>query len=142
MLASIVQNAPEYAIDVPYFYKYLGEVIGPMIYDVALPLNRVKDTLESVSSCSNCWCLLRILHDKDDNNKTIFYIDSECSNCKSDPYFIKDLTSMICNSTIKVEDRTNTCCCNKDELEKPKNILLKYIDRNKNLEFFALYGIQ
>ena len=45
-LAAIVENAPDYAVDIPHFYKYLGETIGPMVYDGALPLNRVKDTLE------------------------------------------------------------------------------------------------
>uniref|UniRef100_T2MEM1 Eukaryotic translation initiation factor 4 gamma 1 n=1 Tax=Hydra vulgaris TaxID=6087 RepID=T2MEM1_HYDVU len=210
-LASIVQNTSEYTIDAPQFYKYLGEVIGPIIYDGALPLNRIKDTLEPLVKLnkagnvmaealsvvvqiagkeelvSELWSksnikwemllnndenvdkfikdkkmeflmnstssnkshsnnvlkgLLRILQEKGDNNKITSYIDSECSNCKSDPYFIKDLTSMICNSTLKVEDTANTCSCNKDELEKRKNILLKYIDGNKNLELFALYGIQ
>ncbi|XP_047138831.2 uncharacterized protein LOC124814829 [Hydra vulgaris] len=209
-LASIVQNAPDYAVDIPHFYEYLGEVIGPMVYDGALPLNRVKDTLEPLvkpnkagdvmaealsvavqiagkeESVSELWSksnikwemllnndenvdkfikdkkmeflmkstssnkihsnnvlkgLLRILQEKGDNNKITSYIDSECSNCKSDPYFIKNLTSMICKSTL-VEDATNTRSCNKDELEKRINILLKYIDGNKNLELFALYGIQ
>ncbi|XP_065655366.1 uncharacterized protein LOC136081661 isoform X3 [Hydra vulgaris] len=169
-LASIVQNAPNYAVGIPHFYKYLGEVIGPMVYDGAVPLNRVKDTLEPLvkpnkagdvmaealsvavqiagkeESVSELWSKSNIkwemLLNNDENVDKFIKDKSECSNCKSDPYFIKELTSMICNSTIKVEDTTNTCSCNNDELEKRKNILLKYIDGNKNLELFALYGVQ
>ena len=34
------------ACDIPLIYKYLGEVIGPVVYDGTLPLNKVKDSLE------------------------------------------------------------------------------------------------
>jgi len=49
-LTSIMEIAQDLACDVPLIYKYLGEVIGPMVYDGTLPLNKVKDTLEPLVS--------------------------------------------------------------------------------------------
>ena len=37
---------------------------------------------------------------------------------------------------------SNTCTCSEELLKNRKNILLKYIAGNKQLELYALYGIQ
>lgn len=42
----MVEFAPDFAVDVPLIYKYFGEIIGCIVYDGTLPLNKVKDTLE------------------------------------------------------------------------------------------------
>ncbi|XP_057303330.1 eukaryotic translation initiation factor 4 gamma 3-like [Hydractinia symbiolongicarpus] len=44
--ASVVKLAQDLACDVPFIYKYFGEVLGPVVYDGTLPLKKVKDTLE------------------------------------------------------------------------------------------------
>lgn len=44
--AGIVELAQDLACDVPHIYKYLGEVLGLVVFDGTLPLDNVKDILE------------------------------------------------------------------------------------------------
>ena len=41
-----MEIAPDFSVDIPHIYKYVGELLGPIVYDGTLPLNKVKDTLE------------------------------------------------------------------------------------------------
>jgi len=44
--AAVAEFATDIAVDVPFVYKYLGEILAPIVSDGVLPLNKVKDTLE------------------------------------------------------------------------------------------------
>jgi len=45
-MESLVEFAPDFAVDVPLIYKYFGEILGGVVFDRTLPLNKVKDVLE------------------------------------------------------------------------------------------------
>ena len=40
-LVPVIEFAPDFAVDIPLIYKYLGEVLGPIVFDGTLPLNKV-----------------------------------------------------------------------------------------------------
>jgi translation initiation factor 4G len=44
--AAVADAAMDIAVDVPHVYKYLGEILAPIVSDGNLPLNKVKDILE------------------------------------------------------------------------------------------------
>lgn len=43
---SLIELAPDLAVDIPLFYKYLGEVLGPIVADGTFPLNTLKGILD------------------------------------------------------------------------------------------------
>jgi translation initiation factor 4G len=221
-LTAIVDLAPDFAVDIPHIYKYVGEILSPIVYDGTLPLNKVKDTLEpliqknkagivmaealsgavqiagkeelittlwsnskvtweallasdenvqqflkdkkmeftlktshpsSHSQSSNLSHatqiqeeMLRIINDSqrhennNDNADLISYIEQNISPSeKKTSSFIQVLTTAVCSSSI---NKDSNCECNKELLSKRKNVLLKYIDRSKDLELQALFAIQ
>lgn len=234
-LTAVVSFAPDFSVDIPYIYKYIGEVLGPMVYDGLLPLNKVKDTLESLirnskagiimaealssavsiagkeDSIASLWQnskltwdmligsdydvqdfikdkkmeftlstpsssasphqppqnttghsymqsptlshasqiqenMLKILNDSqknensNENSELITYIEEHVSaENRKTASFIQVLTKTICSSSLI---RGNQCECNKELLRRRKNILLKYIDRSKELELQALFALQ
>jgi len=248
-LAVVVEFAPDFAVDIPHIYKYLGEVIGEVVIDATLPLNTVAKTLEPLVSSNKAgivmaealsvavqvtgseekiaalWSQAAITWDKllaadedvgnfvkdrkveftlkgadnnsvggaetvkptnmkedtpatktttpsannNDNNKPslqsemidiltntqqqqsseaeryeelIRFIETrtEASERKS-VAFIRALTVAVCSSTI-ARNPQNVCECRTDLLKKRKNILLKYIDRKKELELESVYALQ
>lgn len=49
----MVEIAPDMAVDIPKFYQYLGEVVGPMIVETSiLSLTDLKRFLEPLVSSS------------------------------------------------------------------------------------------
>merc|ERR1712002_1407708 len=218
---AIVDFAPDFSVDIPHIYKYIGEILGPIVYDGTLPLNKIKDTLEpliqknkagivmaeALSSAvqiagkedliTSLWSnskitweallssdenvqqflkdkkmeftlkpapqhtstlshslqsptlshasqiqeeMLRILNDNqkfennNDNADLISYIEQHINPSeRKSASFIQVLTTAVCSSSINKE---SNCECNKDLLRKRKNVLLKYIDRSKELELY------
>ncbi|XP_022239686.1 eukaryotic translation initiation factor 4 gamma 3-like [Limulus polyphemus] len=45
-LKSILENADDFAIDIPRIWEYLGELIGPMIQDGCIPLSYLREVVE------------------------------------------------------------------------------------------------
>jgi len=208
---AVVDLAPDFAVDIPHIYKYVGEILGPMVYDGTLPLNKVKDTLESLIQKSKAgivmaealssavsiagkedlisilwqnskvsWDMLlgsdenlqnfikdkkmeftlhqnkshasqiqeemsRILNENqndnlNDNTELMTYIEGNVSlDMKKTASFIQILTKTICSSSLV---KGNQCECNKELLRRRKNVLLRYIDRSKDLELQALFALQ
>ncbi|XP_076358075.1 eukaryotic translation initiation factor 4 gamma 3-like isoform X2 [Tachypleus tridentatus] len=62
-LKSILENADDYAIDIPRIWEYLGELIGPMIQDGSIPLSLLKEAVEPcVASGTAGKLLTAVLH--------------------------------------------------------------------------------
>merc|ERR1712142_1003941 len=56
--------------------------------------------------------------------------------------FIRTLTFAVCSSAIIRNSSSQLCECRTELLKKRKTILLKYIDRSKELELESLYALQ
>lgn len=213
-LATIVEFAPDFAVDIPHIYKYVGEIIGPIIVNGILPLGKVRDSLKPLiqigkagtvmavvlsvavqitnreDMIAELWInanmswdellqsnveeflkdhkleftvkspsppapssshgnqmqeeLLQILRqsNSDKNDQAISYIESHMKSAElKTPEFIRLLTTVVCTSTIS-KDSENNCTCKRDLLKKRKTILLRYIDRSKDLELQSLFAIQ
>lgn len=111
---------------------------------------KMEFTMKSSSSHSHASQIqeemLRILNDNqkhennNDNAELITYIEEHVSASeRKNASFIQVLTKAVCSSSLM---KDNNCECNKDLLRKRKNILLKYIDRSKELKLQALYALQ
>ncbi|XP_022249627.1 eukaryotic translation initiation factor 4 gamma 3-like isoform X2 [Limulus polyphemus] len=62
-LKSILENADDYAIDIPRIWEYLGELIGPMIQDGSIPLSFLKEAAEPCVASGTAGKLLSaVLH--------------------------------------------------------------------------------
>lgn len=44
-LGVVAEMAPDFAVDIPHMYKYLGEVMGSLLHDGTVPLTTIADTL-------------------------------------------------------------------------------------------------
>jgi len=230
-LAPVVEFAPDFAVDIPHIYKYLGEVLGPVVFDATLPLNKVKDTLQPLISMNKAGIVMaealsiavQLASDKEnsiagiwqasgiqwsellasgenadefvkdkkveftlnasaavpagekpidttppapapqDNAKTlqnemldiltranetnknddlISFIEGRMDATeRKKAEFIRTLTFAVCSSAI-VRNAEKLCECRTELLKKRKTILLKYIDRSKELELESLYALQ
>jgi translation initiation factor 4G len=49
-LGVVVEMAPDFAVDIPHMYKYLAEVIGPLVHDGAVPLTKIAETLRPLNA--------------------------------------------------------------------------------------------
>jgi len=75
-----------------------------------------------------------------ENSELITYIEEHVSvENRKTASFIQVLTRTICSSSLI---KGNQCECNKELLRRRKSILLKYIDRSKDLELEALFALQ
>merc|ERR1719204_1769676 len=89
--------------------------------------------------------MLNILTRSDEtytNDDLISFIEARmnAADCKK-PEFIRTLTTAVCSSSI-FRNSAQLCECRTDLLIKRKTILLKYIDRSKELELESLYALQ
>ena len=44
-MGSVIDFAPDLAVDIPLFYKYLGEILGPMVFEKIIKLTELKENL-------------------------------------------------------------------------------------------------
>jgi len=231
-LVPVIEFAPDFAVDIPHIYKYLGEVLGPIVFDATLPVSKLNDVLKplvsmnkagvvmaealsiavklaggSEESIAGIWQasgvqwsqllasgedvdqfvkdkkvdftlnasstastgtdkstdapapsvaplnttktlqneMLDILTRANETNKNddlISFIEGRMDATerkKAD--FIRTLTFAVCSSAI-VRNSSQLCECRTELLKKRKTILLKYIDRSKELELESLYALQ
>jgi len=230
-LGPVIEFAPDFAVDIPHIYKYLGEVLGPIVFDATLPLNKVEDTVQPLvsmnkagivmaealsiavqlagdkeNSIAGLWQasgiqwgellasgenadefvkdrkmeftlnatavvstgekptdsapppapqqndaktfqneMLDILTRANETNKNddlISFIEGRMDATeRKKAEFIRTLTFAVCSSAI-VRNSEKLCECRTELLKKRKTILLKYIDRSKELELESLYALQ
>lgn len=228
-LVPVIEMAPDFAVDIPHIYKYLGEVLGPVVFDATLPLNKVSDNLQPLVSINKAgivmaealsiatqlasgkeesisviwqasgiqWSqllrsgedvneflkdrkmeftlnassgastggaseptpsapttnstktlqneMLDILTRANETNKNddlISFIEGRMDTAeRKKAEFIRTLTFAVCSSAI-VRNSSQLCECRTELLKKRKTILLKYIDRSKELELESLYALQ
>merc|ERR1712013_590531 len=49
-LAAVAEVAPDFAVDIPHMYKYLGEVLGALVHDGSVPLTKIVEVLRPLSA--------------------------------------------------------------------------------------------
>ncbi|XP_076315206.1 eukaryotic translation initiation factor 4 gamma 1-like isoform X2 [Tachypleus tridentatus] len=62
-LKSILENADDFAIDIPRIWEYLGDLVGPMVQDGSLPLSFLREAVEPCVASGTAGKLLSaVLH--------------------------------------------------------------------------------
>lgn len=60
----MLEFAEDMEIDIPKIWKYLGELIGPMVKDGSVPLSFLKSACEPLVQCRKAGVLVaEVLHD-------------------------------------------------------------------------------
>lgn len=62
-LLEVLEYAEDMEVDIPMIWKYMGELIGPMVQDGSVPLSFLKEVAEPIKQCNKAGMLVaEVLH--------------------------------------------------------------------------------